>query len=203
MEDEVTDTKEIAVGYLKSWFVVDVLAIFPVDLILAYYDESAFHEANALARAPKIQKVFKVLKVMRLIKLLKLAKNNEKVQQKAFDRLAIQARYERITLYFFMTMYMIHLAGCFWVMIATLDSPNQCSWYQKVQNESTFQKYIQSIYFITATITTVGYGDVNGRTKLEQGYCIALMISGVFYFSMISSSLAAVFSFLDTDAAAV
>lgn len=32
--NEITNKKKIAVKYLKSWFIIDVISIFPVDLLL-------------------------------------------------------------------------------------------------------------------------------------------------------------------------
>lgn len=45
------------------------------------------------------------------------------------------------------------------------------------------------LYFIVATITTVGYGDISSKTSLEQGFSIILMIIGVISYSMTISSV--------------
>jgi len=48
-------------------------------------------------------------------------------------------------------------------------------------------------------MTTVGYGDMFGITTLEQIYCVVLMMAGIFFFSMINSSLASIISSLDSE----
>lgn len=48
-------------------------------------------------------------------------------------------------------------------------------------------------------MTTVGYGDMSGKTQLEETFCIGLMIFGVFFFSMISGSLSSILSTLDQN----
>lgn len=45
------------------------------------------------------------------------------------------------------------------------------------------------LYFIVATITTVGYGDISSKTSLEQGFSIILMIIGVISYSLTISSV--------------
>ena len=53
-EDEITDRKVIAASYLRGWFFVDVMAIFPFDLIatsiyqqsLAICSKCSFEEEN-------------------------------------------------------------------------------------------------------------------------------------------------------------
>ena len=56
---------------------------------------------------------------------------------------------------------------------------------------------MQAFYFIVTTITTVGYGDMSGFTLTEHVFCIILMLFGVFLFSTISGSLAAVLATID------
>ena len=46
-------------------------------------------------------------------------------------------------------------------------------------------------------MTTVGYGDMSGHTEDEQLFCGMLMLVGVFFFSMISGSLASILATLD------
>ena len=48
-------------------------------------------------------------------------------------------------------------------------------------------------------MTTVGYGDMSGKTHLEQFYCCGLMIAGVFIFSVISGSLASILTSMDNE----
>jgi len=49
--------------------------------------------------------------------------------------------------------------------------------------------YVISIYFCITTLTTVGYGDINGTSKVERIFCIGLMLFGVVSFSFATSSL--------------
>jgi hypothetical protein len=46
-------------------------------------------------------------------------------------------------------------------------------------------------------MTTVGYGDMSGKTMNEQLFCMGLMLFGVFFFSMISGSLASILASVD------
>ena len=68
-----------------------------------------------------------------------------------------------------------------------------------VDSLSKAEIYLKAFYFIVTTMTTVGYGDMGGSTYLQQFFCIGLMLGGVFIFSMISGSLAAVLSQLDNQ----
>lgn len=65
------------------------------------------------------------------------------------------------------------------------------------------------MYFVLATITTVGFGDISGRTTSERYecskfdfniriMCIVLMCIGVFSFSFSISSLSSMLSSIDS-----
>ena len=94
-QPEITDRKQIAISYLKGWFFVDLMAIFPFDLMAKSFMNPQFeglcyirpqHEqsladsqASLLLRAPKIQKIFRGIRLLRMIKLIKLMKNKEEL----------------------------------------------------------------------------------------------------------------------------
>jgi hypothetical protein len=45
--------------------------------------------------------------------------------------------------------------------------------------------YITSLYFITTTITTIGYGDIFGVSLPEKLYIILVMFLGILVFTTI------------------
>lgn len=63
MEALISDRREIACGYLKSWFVIDVVSIFPLALIA----NSTVNQLAKLARMPRIYKIIKTSKYFSLL----------------------------------------------------------------------------------------------------------------------------------------
>ena len=55
-------------------------------------------------------------------------------------------------------------------------------------NSTVPEQYIDALYFIVTTITTVGFGDISSKTPAEQSFSVILMIIGVISFSMAISS---------------
>ena len=58
-------------------------------------------------------------------------------------------------------------------------------------NYSVPYQYTVSLYWATATTTTVGYGDISAHTDLERIYAILVMIVGVVAYGYIIASVAA------------
>lgn len=65
MEELISDRREIALGYLKSWFLIDVVSIFPLGLIA----NSTVNQLAKLARMPRIYKIIKTAKYASLLPL--------------------------------------------------------------------------------------------------------------------------------------
>jgi len=62
----------IATAYLKSWFVMDVIASIPMDLILYIIEESQKEENMDSAELANLTKLFKMMRLVRMLKLLRL-----------------------------------------------------------------------------------------------------------------------------------
>jgi lipopolysaccharide/colanic/teichoic acid biosynthesis glycosyltransferase len=59
------DLKDIALNYLKGWFIIDFVSILPLDLILSSASNSTTSGYNRFfrfIRLGKLQKLFRVIK---------------------------------------------------------------------------------------------------------------------------------------------
>ena len=69
---EVFDHKKIALKYLKSWFIIDLLSCLPFDIMIE--GKSSF---NILARITRTSRLYKMIRLLRLLKILQIAKKNK------------------------------------------------------------------------------------------------------------------------------
>lgn len=60
--------KIIAITYLKSWFVIDILACFPFGLL---NHANSSHEASHVQTLAKAYKLIKLIKLTRVMKIMK------------------------------------------------------------------------------------------------------------------------------------
>ena len=102
-------------------------------------------------------------------------------------------------------VFMIHLLGCIFIAIGLI--PHQNSWIKRTESISYNVKtklnvsmqhgifsgatkfYITSVYFITTTITTVGYGDISGVNIYEKLFIIILQFIGILLFTLVKETV--------------
>ena len=77
---EVVDRKQIAIIYLKGWFWIDSISIFPFDLVAQFGSQaSATSNVNNIVRFSKIGKLYKLIRMTRLVKVAKVLKSRDTV----------------------------------------------------------------------------------------------------------------------------
>ena len=98
------------------------------------------------------------------------------------------SRMINITLWIFIST---HVVGCIWHLIAIFDGVRDIytnywivpedSWMARhaIQNETSTTRYVASVYWSFTTLTTVGFGDITGRTVEEKLFSMAVMVLGI------------------------
>jgi hypothetical protein len=186
----IEDRKAIASNYMQSWFLIDILAIIPFDVIIGGSG------INGVVRIARIGRLYKLIKLTRLLRILKIVKERSKLLKYFKELMKVGVGFER--LFFFVLMFLIlcHIVSCLWVLVATFNGIEEVSGSWLDQNNliglSMSELYLTSFYFTVTTITTVGYGDISACTPSEQMFCIIIMIIGVISFSFASGSLASI-----------
>ena len=73
----VINRKKIAIAYLKGWFMIDLLAIMPFDLMV----QSSANNLTVMnmVRVTRFGKITRLVKLTRLIRLLKIVKEKSKL----------------------------------------------------------------------------------------------------------------------------
>ena len=69
----VLDLKEIRRQYMKKWFILDVISVFPFDYIVLGITQTA-KESLDLFTAARVLRLLRLIKLLSLVRLLKLAR---------------------------------------------------------------------------------------------------------------------------------
>ena len=178
----VTNRKQIAKNYMRSWFWLDIVASLPIDLIV----RSSVNQIAKIVRMQRLQKLFRLIKIPRLFKLLSL--NNR--LKTSFSLYKDNMKQGSVTMVLSVLGIFCHVAACSWVVIAHINLTVMTPTWIEVEElvtASSIDVYVASLYFIVMTMTTVGYGDISSNNLHEYLLNIFLKLAGVVLFSFVQS----------------
>jgi voltage-gated potassium channel len=164
----VTRRSSIALRYLKSWFVLDLLAALPLGLII-----------NSFVAAPAI-----VLLLISLNPLLKVIHSGTALYRIGGRR--INPAILRLVLLVFWILLVAHLVSCGWILIS--GNP---------QNLDSVPLYIRAFYWTITTLTTIGYGDITPAGSVQTVFVIFIELLGAAMYGMIIGNIANLIANID------
>ncbi|XP_050305107.1 potassium voltage-gated channel subfamily H member 8 isoform X2 [Anthonomus grandis grandis] len=176
----VSDWKSISTNYLKSWFVVDLLAALPFDLLYALYGEES---------GPTHTHLIKLTRLLRLLRLLQ-----------KIDR---YSQYSALILTLLMLSFTLvaHWLACIWYVIAEEEVETDLGWLRAladrlkindVANISNANAYVTALYFTCSSLTSVGFGNVSANTTNEKIFSICVMLIGALMHAVVFGNVTAI-----------
>ncbi|KAL1498113.1 hypothetical protein ABEB36_008966 [Hypothenemus hampei] len=176
----VSDWKSISVNYLRTWFVVDLLAALPFDLLYALYGEESGNSQIHL------------IKLTRLLRLLRLLQKIDRYSQ-----------YSAMILTLLMLSFTLvaHWLACIWYVIAQDELYTDLGWIKAlsdrlkisdVANVSNTDAYVTALYFTCSSLTSVGFGNVSANTTNEKIFSICVMLIGALMHAVVFGNVTAI-----------
>jgi hypothetical protein len=191
----VKNIPEIICHYINNWFFVDFLSAIPFYSIFFFFENKNNNKLNVdninnfNNFGVKLEKMHYLLFMNKLLKVFKCFSDNNRALSKLSHLLTKNNMIEeKIDIFFivFLIIVTMHFGTCIFIFIGRNSYP---SWMNNLQmhNESFSNIYICSLYYLITTITTVGYGDIYGRTIKEIIFQIILLIIGTCTYSYVIS----------------
>ncbi len=182
---EFTAIKRTATRYLRTFFLIDLLATLPIDaLFLGSRDILVYNISIVLA--------LRLLRLLRIVRLYVIINRWEVLSR-------INPGVLRITKFLTTITLLIHWIACAWFLSAYIDDfPENC-WVTVagIKNADPGVQYIRSLYWTISSMTTVGYGDITPNRAIEYVFSIIVMLLGASMYAFIIGNIASLFSNLD------
>ena len=116
---------KIAWYYISGWFIIDTVAIIPIDRFIRGWDDICQEEtsqsggaANKMLRLTRIGRMSKLIKLTRLLRVLKIIKEKSKFLTYLQDILRISQGFQRLFMFIAVSIIVVHITSCLWVFMA-------------------------------------------------------------------------------------
>ncbi|CAF1102726.1 unnamed protein product [Adineta steineri] len=192
-EELVTRASKIAKHYLKGWFLIDVTAAIPFDILFSLIQTKGGGESTVLMG---------LLKTARLLRLVRIARKLDRYSEYGIGVLIL------LTATFAL---IAHWLACIWYAIGRLERNNHgtertIGWLAELANHThqyyndsdatsgptKTSKYITALYFTFSSLTSVGFGNVSPNTNSEKGFSIIIMLVGSLMYASIFGNVSAI-----------
>ena len=172
--DLITEPRAIACKYLTDTFIADILSTMPTLCTFYTYPELYFFKFLRITR------VFKATKSV--VNFLKGLEGKCSISKQTVNKI------EYFTNFMIVLILLMHIVACVWIYLGIEISG---SWLDDrgIRCADRGDIYIQALYWVVTTLTTVGYGDIKGFTPGEYMYTIVVEFIGIAFFSFIMGAI--------------
>ncbi|XP_054265686.1 potassium voltage-gated channel subfamily H member 2-like [Macrosteles quadrilineatus] len=194
-DEVVSHPGKIAVHYLRGWFLIDLVAAIPFDLLLFGSDT----DEQLGLDADETTTLIGLLKTARLLRLVRVARKIDRYSEYgAAVLLLLMATFALIA----------HWLACIWYAIGNAERPHlqsKVGWLDILANDthqfylhnntggpSIKSRYITALYFTFSSLTSVGFGNVAPNTDAEKVFTICVMLVGSLMYASIFGNVSAI-----------
>ncbi|CAM1300697.1 KCNH7 (predicted) [Pycnogonum litorale] len=187
-DEVVSHPGKVAINYLRGWFLIDLVAAIPFDLLLVGSNETTDETTTLIG----------LLKTARLLRLVRVARKIDRYSE-----------YGAAVLLLLVAAFalMAHWLACIWYAIGNAERPHlnpKIGWLDHLANAShqyynnshggptTKAKYVTALYFTFSSLTSVGFGNVSPNTNTEKIFSICVMLIGSLMYASIFGNVSAI-----------
>uniref|UniRef100_A0A8C3KDK8 Cyclic nucleotide-binding domain-containing protein n=1 Tax=Calidris pygmaea TaxID=425635 RepID=A0A8C3KDK8_9CHAR len=183
-EEVVSHPARIATHYFKGWFLIDMVAAIPFDLLIF---GSGSEETTTLIG---------LLKTARLLRLVRVARKLDRYSE-----------YGAAVLFLLMCTFALiaHWLACIWYAIGNVEG-QRIGWLHSLGQQigrplnasdprggpTIKDKYVTALYFTFSSLTSVGFGNVSPNTNSEKIFSICVMLIGSLMYASIFGNVSAI-----------
>ncbi|XP_029106096.1 potassium voltage-gated channel subfamily H member 6-like [Scleropages formosus] len=193
-DEVVSHPARIAQHYFKGWFLIDIVAAIPFDLLI-------FRSGSD---EPQTTTLIGLLKTARLLRLVRVARKLDRYSE-----------YGAAVLFLLMCTFALiaHWLACIWYAIGNVERHGSArvggmkiGWLDNLADQigkhyndsnsasgpSIKDKYVTALYFTFSSLTSVGFGNVSPNTNPEKIFSICVMLIGSLMYASIFGNVSAI-----------
>eukprot|EP00930_Biecheleria_cincta_P019205 TRINITY_DN14721_c0_g1_i1.p1 TRINITY_DN14721_c0_g1~~TRINITY_DN14721_c0_g1_i1.p1 ORF type:complete len:784 (-),score=104.41 TRINITY_DN14721_c0_g1_i1:281-2632(-) len=135
----ITERKEIVKLYLKGWFFIDLISVFPFGLFES--DSDAEGDVGKL-------RVVRLLRLLRLIKLMRLLRAS-RVFKRINNRLSLPSSSKYLMQFMAIILLTVHWMSCVWGFVGIYEGSNLVCKHERVLDNASDVHHERQQYFFS------------------------------------------------------
>ncbi|XP_064624466.1 potassium/sodium hyperpolarization-activated cyclic nucleotide-gated channel 3-like [Lineus longissimus] len=200
--DEILlDPKQIAVQYLKTWFVLDLISSIPMDYIFLMIDaDNSAPDVTQLIHAGRAFRMLRLAKLLSLLRLLRLSRLVRYVgQAEAFFNFA--GMFIRIFNLIGFMLLISHWSGCLQFLVPMLEDfpPNSWIAINELQNAPWWQQYTWALFKALSHMLCIGYGRFPPQSITDVWLTMVSMLIGAICYALFVGHATTLIQSFDTS----
>ena len=177
----VMERKEIAKKYGRGMFWVDLLALFPIDVVV-------LASAGVLKQQTALASYLALIRLLRMLRLYRLSQMVLRLQYNHKVSLLLVTLFRN----FLYVMLFCNFSAAGFYFIARRQGFTVDTWVQQgpvpFDSMNLAQRYIASIYWAMSTFQTIGFGDYFPTNTAEQVWVALFMFLGILLMAYVQTS---------------
>ena len=177
-----SDRGLIAKTYIKNWFFVDLISLFPANLTIIHFLYVGKEGIILNINNYRFWRLFRLVKLIRIIKLHDTIERISLLMTLNLDKI-------RVFKYANLIFVFVHITSCLWNMTAELEVGK--SWYsvEADQELTIIERYVTSVFFCLTLLLTIGYGTIHANNTAERILTIICMLCGIIIYTSVFHSI--------------
>ena len=186
----------IFIHYVKTWLFLDLICSIPIYTLMHSLETTCNNNIsleinnNSHNFTININKKHYIFSLIKAIKIIKEFENNLaaiKLKQ-FFNEFEFLCNYGDVFIYSLFFISFLNFSSCIFIFLGR-NIINSWIIIDDLEEKSLIDIYIGAIYYLIMTVTTVGYGDIIGRSINEIIFQIIMLIAGTCFYSWLLSSI--------------
>lgn len=178
----ILDPKKIAVRYIKTWFLIDLVSSFPFDYVVS---SATSLESGRLLSASRALRVLRMAKLLSLLRLLRISRLVRYIHQYE-EILNVTRSVVRFINLISLMMLVAHWNGCMQFLVPVLDDFPDDSWVMilGLRDKEWTEQYIWALFKALSHMLCIGYGRHPPQNIPETCVTISSMMTGATFYAL-------------------
>ncbi|CAF1130495.1 unnamed protein product [Rotaria sordida] len=200
IDEIILEPRLIALHYIKTWFIVDLLSSLPIDYLFLFFDTGDHSGGYTIARTGRAIKVLRLVKLLSLLRLLRLSRLVRYIHQWE-EFLSIASMVMRILNLIALIILLAHWNGCLQFMVPMFQNfPSDC-WValNGLQNAPWTEQYTVALFKALSHMLCIGYGRYPPQSYVDMWLTMLSMVIGAMCYAVTIGHVSALVQSFDTS----